>query len=148
VEQAVQVTAPFRKEARLHESVVQKIAREALPREQLTHTTKEKKMAQRVSITLVDDLDGSEATETVSFALDGTQYEIDLSSANAETMRKNFDMYVGVARKVSGRKRRRTTTGGGSETKAIREWAREQGMEVSSRGILPAEVREAYAAAH
>jgi hypothetical protein len=138
----------FHKEARLHETVVQKIALASLPREQRTHTTtKEKQVAQRVSITLVDDLDGTEAVETVTFGLDGATYEIDLSEQNAKELRSRLDDFIPSARKVSGKKRRRTTAGG-SESKTIREWARGQGMEVSARGVVPVEIVKAYEAAH
>jgi len=110
-------------------------------------------MAQKVNIILVDDLDGSEATETVTFGLDGSSYEIDLNDANAAALREALAGYVGHARKVTGgRRARRSTgsTGSGSagDTKAIREWAKAQGYDVSDRGRVSAEVREAYAAAH
>lgn len=64
-------------------------------------------MSRRVNIELVDDLDGSQAEETVRFALDGTSYEIDLSRENALRLRDTFTMYVGAARKVSVRRRAR-----------------------------------------
>ena len=62
-------------------------------------------MAQKVHIVLVDDLDGTEATETVSFGLDGTSYEIDLNDKNAAALRDALAGYVGHARKVSGARR-------------------------------------------
>ena len=109
-------------------------------------------MAQKVNIVLVDDIDGNEADETVSFALDGTSYEIDLNSDNAAKLRDALSGYVGHARKVSGGRRGRRTGGGGSggdsDTRAIREWAKSNGYEVSDRGRVSAEIREAYAAAH
>lgn len=109
-------------------------------------------MAQKVNIVLVDDLDGSEATETVSFGLDGTAYEIDLNDGNAATLREALAGYVGHARKVTGGKRSRRASAGststGGDTKAIREWARGRGYEVSDRGRVSAEIREAYNAAH
>ena len=108
-------------------------------------------MAQKVNIVLVDDIDGNEADETVSFALDGTSYEIDLNSDNAAKLRDALSGYVGHARKVSGGRRGRRTSGGSSsdgDTKAIREWAKSNGYEVSDRGRVSAEIREAYAAAH
>ncbi|GHJ58609.1 Lsr2 family protein [Nocardioides sp. OK12] len=114
-------------------------------------------MAQKVQIILEDDLDGTEASETVSFALDGTSYEIDLTEEHAAEMRDAFARYVGHARKVSSSRRgsgRRTSSSGspangsGPSTKDIRDWAREQGMEVSERGRVSSEVREAYDAAH
>ena len=66
-------------------------------------------MAQKVQVLLVDDLDGSEATETVAFGLDGTSYEIDLSSGNAGKLRKELAHYVKHARKTSAPAQRRRT---------------------------------------
>ena len=65
-------------------------------------------MAQKVQVLLVDDLDGTEATETVAFGLDGSSYEIDLSSGNASKLRKELAHYVEHARKASGQPRRRS----------------------------------------
>ena len=110
-------------------------------------------MAQKVNIILVDDIDGSDATETVSFGLDGTTYEIDLNEGNAAALREALGGYVGHARKVTGgaRRPRRSSgapAGGASNTRAVREWAKSQGMEVSERGRISAEVQKAYDAAH
>lgn len=108
-------------------------------------------MAQKVSIILVDDIDGSEATETISFGLDGASYEIDLNDANAAALREAFAAYVGHARKVSTGRRsstRRSSGGSGTDTKAVREWARANGHEVSDRGRVPAEIVAAYEAAN
>ena len=107
-------------------------------------------MAQKVHIVLVDDLDGSDASQTVSFGLDGTSYEIDLNDKNAAALRDALSGYVGHARKVSSSSRRRkaaaTTSGPGASE--IREWAKAKGMKVSDRGRVSAEVRQAYDAAH
>jgi hypothetical protein len=113
-------------------------------------------MAQKVHIVLEDDIDGSEASETVSFALDGTNYEIDLNDDNAAKLRDAMATYVGHARKVSGTRRaggRRTSAAAssndsGASAKEIREWARENGHDVPERGRIPADVREAYDSAH
>ena len=109
-------------------------------------------MAQKVNIVLVDDLDGTEAAETVSFGLDGTTYEIDLNDANAASLREALSGYVGHARKVTGGGRRTRRSSGGSSsssnTKDVREWAKSQGMEVSERGRISANVQQAYDAAH
>ncbi|GGO78333.1 histone-like nucleoid-structuring protein Lsr2 [Nocardioides deserti] len=116
-------------------------------------------MAQKIHIVLEDDLDGSEATETVSFGLDGTSYEIDLNDQNAAALRESLATYVGHARKVSGARRGGGRRSGGSSSssangsggptaKEVREWARENGYEVPDRGRVSAEVREAYDAAH
>lgn len=106
-------------------------------------------MAQKVNIVLVDDLDGSDAVETVSFGLDGTSYEIDLNDKNAAALREAVAGYIGHARKVSGsrgRKTRSTTTG--PSARELRDWARSNGFTVSDRGRVPSEVRDAFEAAH
>ena len=118
-------------------------------------------MAQRVQIILEDDYDGGEADETVTFALDGAEYEIDLSSANAEKLRDELAIWIGHARKTGGRRRRTGGSGGTSSsskaadsaggpgsTSEIRAWALANGHDVSSRGRVSSEVREAYDRAH
>jgi len=110
-------------------------------------------MAQKVNIILVDDLDGSEATETVSFGLDGTSYEIDLNDTHAAELRDALSGYLGHARKVGsasrrGRRSSSAAASGGPSAKEIRDWARANGHDVPDRGRLSAEVREAYDAAH
>jgi len=107
-------------------------------------------MAQRVQIILEDDYDGGTADETVSFALDGTEYEIDLSAKNAASLRDAISPWVGHARKTGGRRKRGTTakSPASSSTSDIRAWALAHGHEVSSRGRVSAEVREAYEKAH
>jgi hypothetical protein len=111
-------------------------------------------MAQRVVTELTDDLDGTTiedgAGETVTFALDGTSYEIDLSANNAEKMRKVFQTYIDGGRKVGGSTRRgrpAATKSSTADAKAIRAWAVEQGIEMSARGRIPSEVAEQYRAA-
>ena len=107
-------------------------------------------MAQKVQVLLVDDLDGGEASETVSFSLDGTAYEIDLSSENANKLRKDFAQYIDRARKGGGGgRRRRARTGPGRERSAeIRAWARQRGHKVSERGRIPATIISEYVASH
>jgi len=106
-------------------------------------------MAQRVQIILEDDFDGGEADETVAFGLDGSDYEIDLSSGNASKLRDALAPWVAAARKTGGRRARRSVrTAAGPGSAEIRSWAQENGYQVSSRGRVPAEVREAYAKAH
>ncbi len=108
-------------------------------------------MAQKVSIILVDDIDGGDASETVQFGIDGTSYEIDLSEGNASALREALAGYVGHARKVgSGRRTRRASSAGTSsvDAKDVRAWARANGHTVPDRGRIPADVREAYDAAH
>ena len=107
-------------------------------------------MAQKVQVLLVDDLDGGEADETVTFALDGKTYEIDLTTANADKLRR-------PARAVrEGRPPYRwpcrgrpwqgavPPRGGSQDTAKIRAWAKENGYEVNDRGRVPADIREAY----
>lgn len=106
-------------------------------------------MAQKVQVVLVDDVDGGEAHETVSFALDGVSYEIDLNSDNAARLRDAMAPWVGNARRVGGRARTGRRGGGapraaGGKNAEIREWARSQGYDVSDRGRIPAEVKAAY----
>jgi hypothetical protein len=106
-------------------------------------------MAQRVNIVLEDDLDGSPADETVTFALDGVTYEIDLSKANAGKLRDALAAYVGHARRASGRRssggRAQGSRGGAKRDLAdVREWARKNGHKVSDRGRISAEVQAAY----
>ena len=112
-------------------------------------------MAQRINVQLVDDIDGTDAVETVSFALDGQQYEIDLSEDHAAKLRDALSLYVGHARRTTSRRGRSTSTprsaarsAGGPSAAEIRAWAKENGLEVPDRGRVSAEVREAYAAAH
>ncbi len=112
-------------------------------------------MAQKVNIVLVDDIDGSEAEETVKFGLDGTSYEIDLTEKHAEDLREMLAPYIGHARRAEGTRRRSSRSSGHSSSAAsgtdaadIRAWARENGMDVPERGRVSAKVREAYAAAH
>jgi hypothetical protein len=104
-------------------------------------------MAQQVNIVLVDDIDGSAAEETVSFALDGKEYEIDLSTKNAQKLRDALAPYLGHARKAAGR-RRGGRSGNGPSPADIRAWARDNGFDVPDRGRVSSEVREAYVAAH
>jgi hypothetical protein len=110
-------------------------------------------MAQRVHVVLVDDLDGGDASETVSFGLDGVDYEIDLSDQHAGELREALALYIGHARRTGGRRRtgQKAAAGGGKggpSAAEIRDWAREHGWDVPARGRVSAEVREAYAAAH
>jgi hypothetical protein len=105
-------------------------------------------MAQRVQIVMDDDLDGGTADETVRFGLDGVNYEIDLSAANAKKLRDALKSYVASARRSSSGRRRRPRTRNGSNASEIREWARKHGHTVSDRGRVPAEVKAAYDAAH
>lgn len=105
-------------------------------------------MAQKVQIILEDDFDGGPADETVTFALDGAEYEIDLSDANAQALRDALAPWVANGRKTGGRRRRVTKAATGATTSDIRTWAQESGYEVSSRGRVSAEIKEAFENAH
>jgi hypothetical protein len=117
---------------------------------------KGKPVAQKVQVLLVDDLDGGEADETVTFALDGVTYEIDLTTENADKLRGLLNPYTDSGRRTGGRAgrgRTRATRGGsgsagGQDTAKIRAWAKEKGYEVNDRGRVPATIREAYEKAH
>ncbi|MYW70256.1 Lsr2 family protein [Streptomyces sp. SID8379] len=106
-------------------------------------------MAQKVQVLLVDDLDGGEADETVTFALDGKSYEIDLTTANADKLRSALESFVKAGRRTggraaSGRGKARAASGGNQDTAQIRAWAKDNGYEVNDRGRVPASIREAY----
>lgn len=106
-------------------------------------------MAQRVQVILEDDLDGTSADETVRFGLDGVDYEIDLSTDNAEKLRDALAQWVGHARKQSrGRGAASAASRKAGSPTEIRAWARANGLEVNSRGRVPSHVREAYEAAN
>jgi hypothetical protein len=106
-------------------------------------------MAQRTEVRFVDDLDGSEADETVHFAVDGVQYEIDLSAAHAEELRAALKPFTDAARRVgrSTRSAGRSPRPSGPSPSAVREWARVEGIKVSDRGRVPAELVVKFQAA-
>ncbi len=105
-------------------------------------------MAKKVQVLLVDDVDKeSPADETVTFALDGVSYEIDLTNENASKLRDSLAVWIGHAERTGGR--RNTSRGGGSkggrrDVSAIREWAKANGYDISDRGRISTEVQEAY----
>ena len=112
-------------------------------------------MAKQTVTTLVDDIDGSEAAETVTFGLDGATYEIDVNEAHAADLREVLAPFVSVARRISGSGgRARAAAGaprqrGGSDVdpKAVRAWAEANGVAVSPRGRIKGDVLEKYRAA-
>ena len=104
-------------------------------------------MAKRVKTILVDDIDGSSAEETVTFGIDGVTYEIDLNADHAAQLRDGFTWWIGHGRRVSGRRTNRSAKTG-TPLSEIRAWAAANGFNVSDRGRISAEVRNAYAAAH
>src|SRR5215217_5768683 len=107
-------------------------------------------MVEKVSISLVDDLDGSDAEETLEFALDGVSYQIDLSADNAEELRDALAHYIEHARRAGGRRRVaakapakavvRPVAVDREQNQAIRVWARKNGFDISERGRIPASV--------
>lgn len=101
-------------------------------------------MATKVTSHLVDDLDGSQASQSVRFSLDGVEYETDLNDEHAQELRSAFEGYVAAARRTGGRKSAGRSSGRNSNASEIREWAKAQGIEISDRGRIPAELREQY----
>ncbi len=107
-------------------------------------------MAQRVHVVLVDDIDGSDAGETVTFGIDGSTYEIDLNEKHATALREALAPYVGHARRSGSARRSKKAAAAttGPSAAEVREWARGNGWDVPDRGRVSAEVRQAYDAAH
>ncbi|MFI6578800.1 Lsr2 family protein [Nocardiopsis sp. NPDC050513] len=111
-------------------------------------------MAQKVQVFLVDDLDGGEAEETVTFGLDGSVYEIDLSAGNAAKLRDALTPFVDAARKApakaagrGGARRTGTRNAPSRERSAeIRAWAKAAGKPVNERGRIPAKIVAEYEA--
>ena len=68
-------------------------------------------MAQKIQTLFIDDIDGSEAEGTVRFALDGAEYEIDLSAEHAQALRDALAPFVAAARRAGGSARRPTRSG-------------------------------------
>lgn len=105
-------------------------------------------MAKKVTTILIDDFDKSEAVETVSFGLDGINYEIDLNAAHASELRSTLKRWIDAGRKASGRRRRGTGSAVNSESRVlnrkVRAWAQGRGIKVSDRGRVPATLIEQY----
>ena len=114
-------------------------------------------MARQVITTLIDDLDGKKADRTVEFSLDGTNYTIDLSEANAGKLRKALDPYINAGTRIGRASTARIparrggagrTASSRDENRLIREWAAANGHQISERGRIPQSVSDAYRAAH
>jgi nucleoid-associated protein Lsr2 len=115
-------------------------------------------MAQKVIRQFVDDIDGSEAERTFSFAVDGTHYEIDLSSENIQEFNEAIAGFVESARRVKtkgdGHRARKTssahrgTAQSREQVQAVRQWARQHGHTISNRGRIPASIQQAFDQAH
>ena len=111
-------------------------------------------MARREIVVLEDDLDGGKADETVKYALDGVQYEIDLSEKNATKLRNAFADYISHSRRVGrggvvvgGRaaaRARGSAAADREQNKAIRGWAKRKGKAISDRGRIPQEIVDEY----
>ena len=108
-------------------------------------------MAQKVTVQVVDDLDGSVITDgsggTIAFAIEGKSYEIDLSADNTDKLYSALEPFVSKARSVGGSARRRpTTTAGASRDRLqeIREWAKANGHNVATRGRISREIQDAF----
>jgi hypothetical protein len=107
-------------------------------------------MAQQIQTLFIDDIDGGPAEGTVRFGLDGTDYEIDLSTAHSEELHKVLAGYVTHARKAIGTARRGSRgrrPADQLDTRKVREWAKAKGIDIKERGRVPAEVIEKYKAA-
>ena len=106
-------------------------------------------MAQRTQILYVDDIDGSQAEGTVSFGLGGADYEIDLSKKHADKFAREIGPYIAAARKLpSARRAARGPQPGRHDQSDVRAWARGQGLKVSDRGRIPADVLARYHSTH
>jgi Lsr2 len=109
-------------------------------------------MAKQVITSLIDDIDGKPASQTIEFGLDGVSYSIDLSDKNADKLRSVLHPFIG--RVPSSGRRGAARTGGlpartsRDQTAAIREWAAKAGHEISNRGRIPARIVAAYEEAH
>ena len=107
-------------------------------------------MAKTVSVVITDDLDGSPDAETVAFGFDGHSYEIDLGKKNLAKLQKSLQPFMDAGRKSAQRKTAKAPRAAGSrvDRAAVRAWAAEQGLKVSERGRISAEVMSKYDAAH
>lgn len=109
-------------------------------------------MAQKITVLLTDDIDGGEASQTVRFGLDGASYELDLSDANAASLRDALAPYVTAGRRTGSQARRQArpqgrVTSTDYDPKAVRAWAASHKVEVPVRGRIPSAVIEQYRAA-
>lgn len=108
-------------------------------------------MARKVHVQLIDDISGEDAQESVRFALDGVEYEIDLTEENAAGLRKALDSYIARGRRVRGSsasQRSRTITSSREQTQRIREWAEAKGYNPSARGRISQDIMKAYEDSH
>lgn len=109
-------------------------------------------MARQINIELVDDLDGTvlgEEGQTINFAVNGVEYTIDLAPKNADAFFAALEPYIASAQKVtSTRRTSKSKTDKANDSRAVREWARENGYEISDRGRIPSHIFQAFTDAH
>lgn len=106
-------------------------------------------MATRTYTLLIDDFDGTEASESITISLDGKTYEIDLNEANSTELRSALDPYVKAGRRVGSTKGRYVrNTESANISRDVRRWAAENNVPVNAAGRISAGVMEQYAAAH
>ena len=109
-------------------------------------------MARTTVVTVVDDIDGSDGAETVTFSFDGQSYEVDLSTKNRDKLQKALQPFIDSGRRAgrqsAARSARTRTTAPRNNSSTIRSWAAEQGLTVSERGRIPASIVAKYEAAH
>jgi hypothetical protein len=107
-------------------------------------------MAKTVNVVITDDLDGSPDAETVAFGFDGQSYEIDLGKKNLAKLQKSLQPFIDAGRRTTQRRTAKASRGTGPriDRAAVRAWATEQGLQVSERGRISAEVMSKYEAAH
>ena len=114
-------------------------------------------MAKQTVITMTDDIDGSEATQTVEFSYRGKSYSVDLNDSNAAEFDEALAPYVSAAEQAGGARSSRSSSRGTTaprqrassdvDPKAVRAWAEANGVTVSPRGRIKADVLEQYRAA-
>jgi hypothetical protein len=107
-------------------------------------------MAKTVSVVVTDDLDGSPDAETVAFSFNGQSYEIDLSQKSIARLQKSLQPFTDAGRRPAQRRTAKPAraTGPRINLAAVRAWAAGQGLKVSERGRISAEVMSKYEAAH
>jgi hypothetical protein len=108
-------------------------------------------LARKVHVQLIDDISGEDAQESVRFALDGVEYEIDLAEENAARLRKALEPYIAHGRRIRGSSAAqsgRATTSSREQTQRIREWAEANGYNPSARGRISQDIKKAYDEAH
>ena len=101
-------------------------------------------MATKTVVSVVDDIDGSEGAESVTFTFGGVQYEIDLARENRAALDSALSPFINAARATSGERTRRSKPQVEEKAAAVRAWAADNGVSVSSRGRVPRHVLDQY----